>query len=354
MVTIRDVARAAGVSIATVSRVFNESATVSQTTSRRVRSVAGRLDYWPHSGARSLTTSRTHAIGVLLPDLFGEFFSEIIRGIDHTARAERLQILVSSSHADIDAVVAAARSLRGRIDGLIAMVPDKGSEQRVRQIQRRFPVVLLSPRARVPGCSTVAIANAQGASTAVAHLLAAGHDEIAILKGPPGNVDAEERLQGYHAALAAAGIRTRPEYAIDGDFTESSGYRAGAALVALRPRPTAVFACNDYMAIGLLGALSDARVRVPEDMAVVGFDDIAMARYVSPPLTTVHVDAYEMGERAARALIARLHPASTAPPPQSVVPATLVVRRSCGASGAATADVRAGGPASRRARTFHS
>jgi LacI family transcriptional regulator len=354
VVTIRDVARAAGVSIATVSRVFNESAVVTESTSRRVRSAAGRLDYWPHSGARSLTTSRTHAIGVLLPDLFGEFFSEVIRGIDHTARAERLQILVSSSHADIDAVVAAARSLRGRIDGLIAMVPDKGSETRVRQIQRRFPVVLLSPRARVAGCSSVAIANARGAAAAVTHLVSGGHRNIAILKGPAGNVDAEERQRGYHEALAAAAIHPRAQLEIEGDFTESAGYRAGAMLLAMRPRPTAVFACNDYMAIGLLGALHDAGIGVPDEMAVVGFDDIAMARYVSPPLTTVRVDAYEMGERAARALIARLQPSPVSPPQQAVVPATLVVRRSCGASLAATADARAGLPSSRRTRSFHS
>jgi LacI family transcriptional regulator len=354
VVTIRDVARAAGVSIATVSRVFNASATVTESTSRRVRSAAGRLDYWPHTGARSLTTSRTHAIGVLLPDLFGEFFSEVIRGIDHTARAARLQVLVSSSHADIEAVVAAARSLRGRIDGLIAMVPDKGSETRVRQIQRRFPVVLLSPRTRVNGCSSVAIANARGAAAAVAHLVACGHRDIAIVKGPAGNVDAEERLRGYREALAAAGIRPRIALELEGDFTESSGYRAGAALRGVRPYPTAVFACNDYMAIGLLGALHDAAIRVPEGMAVVGFDDIAMSRYVSPPLTSVRVDAYEMGERAARALIGRLQSPPATAPPHSVLPATLIVRRSCGSSLVATADAREASPSSRRSRSFRS
>src|SRR5262249_3934129 len=208
--TIRDVARAAGVSIATVSRVFNDSAAVTAETSRRVRAVAVKLDYWPHSGARSLTTARTHAIGGLLPDVFGEFFSEIIRGIDHTARAERLQILVSSSHADTDDLVAAARSMRGRIDGLIAMVPDRGSIARIRQVSRRFALVLVNPRQRVEGCSSVAIANQDGAHAIVSHLARLGHRRIAIVKGPSGNVDAEERWRGFGEALAVAGITPDP------------------------------------------------------------------------------------------------------------------------------------------------
>jgi LacI family transcriptional regulator len=354
VVTIRDVARAAGVSIATVSRVFNDSPTVTPATCRRVRSAAGRLDYWPHNGARSLTTRLTHAIGVLLPDLFGEFFSEVIRGIDHTARAERLQILVSSSHADTDAVVAAARSLRGRIDGLIAMVPDRGSAPRVRQIAHRFPVVLLNPPTRIGGCSSVSIANSRGAHAAVTHLVAGGHRDIAILAGPAGNVDADERQRGFCEALVAAGIRPRVDLVIEGDFTEASGYRAVERLLAARPRPSAVFACNDYMAIGLLCALHDAAVAVPDEMAVIGFDDIAMSRYVSPPLTTVRVDAYELGERAARALIARLKAPRAAAAVHAVLPATLVVRRSCGSSRANAADAREGSSSTRRSRSFRS
>src|SRR5262249_15637622 len=214
--TIRDVARAAGVSIATVSRVFNDSAAVTAETSRRVRAVAVKLDYWPHSGARSLTTARTHAIGVLLPDLFGEFFSEIIRGIDHTTRAERLQVLVSSSHADTDALLAAARSMRGRIDGLLAMGPDRGSTARIRQVSRRFALVLVNPRQRVEGCSSVAIANQEGATAIVNHLIRIGHRGIAIVKGPAGNVDAEERCRGFREALAGAGIPPQPAYELDG------------------------------------------------------------------------------------------------------------------------------------------
>jgi LacI family transcriptional regulator len=210
VVTIRDVARAAGVSIATVSRVFNDNTCVSGESCRRVRAAAKQLDYWPHSGARSLTLARSQAFGVLLPDLFGEFFSEVIRGLDQAARDHKLQILVSSSHADTEELVTAARALAGRIDGLIAMVPDKGTAAGIQQIARRFPVVLLNPRFLVPGCASVSIANYAGASSLVQHLLGLGHQRIAIVKGPPGNVDAEERLRGYRDTLCAAGVEADP------------------------------------------------------------------------------------------------------------------------------------------------
>jgi LacI family transcriptional regulator len=341
VVTIRDVARAAGVSIATVSRVFNGSSRVSEETRKAVRSAASKLDYWPNSAARSLTTSRSQVLGVLLPDLFGEFFSEVIRGIDHAARREKLQILVSSSHTDTDALLAAARSMRGRIDGLIAMAPDKGSAKAIHQITRKFPVVLLNPRFATNGCPAISIANFEGARAMVNHLTRLGHRDLAMITGPPGNVDAEERLRGFRTGLADAGVTPRAGLEIAGDFTESSGYRAAIKILRRRPRPSAVFAANDYMAIGLLSALRDAGVDVPGDMAVTGFDDIAIAQYLNPPLTTVHVDAYELGEQAMRLWVESTRTPTPAPPSREVIPATLVVRNSCGSTQPRAAEARA-------------
>ena len=332
MVTIRDVARNAGVSIATVSRVFNGSSHVSPESSRSVRAAAKRLDYWPHGGARSLTTSLTHAMGVLLPDLFGDFFSEVIRGIDRAAREQHFQIVVSSSHADTEEMLAAARFMQGRIDGLIAMVPDKGSAAAIRRIASRFPVILLNPRFEVAGCSTISIANFGGARAAVEHLTQLGHRRIAILKGPGGNVDAEERLRGYQQALRDAGIQPDPKLELEGDFSQVGGHRCASELLQLAPRPTAVFAANDYMAVGLMSALRDAHLEVPRDFAVAGFDDIAISRYMNPPLTTVRVDAQELGQRAALALITSMQAPSKPPPTHTVLPAALVVRVSCGSA----------------------
>ena len=335
MTTIRDVARAAGVSIATVSRVFNDSPRVSPEARQRVRSAATRLDYWPNSAARSLTTSRTHTLGVLLPDLFGEFFSEVIRGIDHAARREHYQVLVSSSHADTAGLIAAAQSMRGRIDGLVAMVPERGNVASVRRLSQRFPVVLLNPPAGLDGFRTVSIANYDGAHSMVRHLVELGHRRIAIVKGPSGNIDSEERLRGYRTALLNAEIAVDPALEVRGDFTESSGYQAAAALLRLVPRPTAVFAANDSMAVGLLCALRDAQIAVPRDVTVAGFDDIEIARYMSPALTTVHVDAYQLGERAFRSLIELIQSPSRRRPGHEILPTTLVLRSSCDAPRAA-------------------
>lgn len=331
MATIRDVAEAASVSIATVSRVLNNKARVSEETARRVWTAAADLDYWPNEAARTLTTSRTHVIGVLLPDLHGEFFSEVIRGIDQAAREAKYQILVSGSHADHDEVMTAARSMQGRIDGLIFMASDNGLAETVDHMQGRTPLVLINPRRIVKGTASLRIGNFMGAREAVSHLLRLGHEDIAILKGPAGNIDAEERLRGYRHAVAAAGKDLGASREFPGDFREPSGYRAAAEILGSAKRPTAVFACNDTMAIALISAFGGAGLKVPEDIAVVGFDDLAIARYIHPPLTTVRVEAHQLGQRALRRLVGILTGDVADGAGEEVLAAKLVVRESCGA-----------------------
>ena len=330
MPTIHDVAQRADVSIATVSRVLNGSARVSEDSRRRVWAAAAELEYWPNRAASSLTTRRAHVLGVLLPDLYGDFFSEIIRGIDQAARGHRHQVLLSSSHADTGTVLAAARSMRGRIDGLIMMAPDAASTEAVDAIRRRFPVVLLNPSAPVEGCDSVSIANFEGALAATRHLIALGHRRIAMIRGPAGNVDAEERLRGYREALHEAGLQPLPSMELGGDFTETSGFRSATELLRRPPWPTAVFAANDSMAVGLLSALVARGLEVPRDLAVVGFDDVSIARFVTPSLTTVRVDAYGLGRQAVQLMLSRGDPSIPAPSHHEVLPAPLVVRRSCG------------------------
>lgn len=313
---------------------------MTEETYKRVRSAATRLDYWPNEAARSLTTNRTQTLGVLLPDLYGEFYSEVIRGIDHAARLERYQILVSSSHADTDALVAVARSMRGRVDGLIAMAPDEGTAGAIEQITGSFPIVLICPRFDTRKCITISIANFEGAHEMATHLLQTGHRSLCMLKGPQGNIDSEERFRGYCAALREAGLEPESSLVLKGDFTESSGYRKAQVILRRTPRPTAVFAANDYMAVGLMSGLADAGIRVPQDIAVTGFDDIAIAQYLTPPLTTVRVDAYELGQRAVRRWIAAAGADGEPDRVRDIVPATLVVRRSCGTSKASTVDLR--------------
>lgn len=330
MVTIKDVARAAGVSVATVSRVENASPLVTDGTRRRVQAVARRLGYAPHAAARSLSAGRTSSIGVLLPDLYGEFYSELIRGIDQTAQAHGLHLLVASSHNEKHAIAHALHSMRGQVDGLIVMAPAPGAHLPVRDLPASFPVVLLNAAASGPAFDSIRIANAQGAREMVRHLAEHGHRRIAFIGGPPKNHDAQERKKGYRAALADAGLAHDPALELEGDFTDASGYRAAQALARRAPRPTAIFAANDAMAIGAVSALREAGVAVPDDVAVGGFDDIPLARYMHPPLSTVRVDIAALGERAARRLIEAVANRRGHRKRRETLPVTLVIRESCG------------------------
>ncbi len=333
-VTIREVARDAGVSIATASRALNRDDLVAPETRDRVRAAAARLHYTPHGGARSLITNRTHTIGVLLPDLYGEFFSEVMRGIDQTAQLEGYQCIVSSARHSGPTLEAALRAMRGRVDGLVLMSPEFTGELSRRALPAGFPVVLLNcPPSETPH-NAINVENYEGAYSMVRHLASLGHQRIAILTGEAGNFDATERLRGYRAALADSGLPVLDELIVPGDFSEAAGAAGAQTLLRLQPRPTAIFAANDGMAIGALFALREAGLRVPDDIAIGGFDDIPMARYVEPALSSVHVDISALGERATAALVSELrHPGRRALIRETAT-TTLVVRRSCGARAA--------------------
>lgn len=329
--SIRVVARAANVSVATVSRVLNGTGPVRDATRRRVLEAVEELAYVPHSAARSLSTRRTQSVGVLLPDLHGEFFSELIRGIDLTARRAGFHVLVSGSHSDPAEVEAVLRTLHGRVDGLIVLATGLSGDVRAARLPRRMPIVLLNESDPRGGHDSIRIDNRGGARSATEHLLELGHRRLAMIRGPEENSDAAERLQGFRDALAAHGLAAEPRWLLEGDFREESGYRAGAALAGLEPRPTAVFAANDAMAIGCLQALRERGLAVPADVALAGFDDIPISRFLSPPLTSVRVAIAEMGGRAMERLIQAIERDPATPRHHEVVAATLVVRASTSA-----------------------
>jgi LacI family transcriptional regulator len=326
MATIRDVARASNVSIATVSRVFNNSPLVSEGTRQRVAAAASTLGYWPNEIARSLITNRTHTLGLLLPDLHGEFFSEVIHGVDFMAREKGFHLLVSRSSSNAGELTDVLRSMRGRVDGLV------DASRALRHAAGSVPIVLLNPEVQVPGCDTVSIGNFQGAYDMVRHLAGLGHHPIATITGPTQNIDARQRLEGYRAALRDAGLEVNPALEFHGDFTERSGYEAALELLRQQGRPTAIFVANDHMALGVMGALQEAGWRVPDDIALAGFDDITMARYLNPALSTVHVDVLQMGERAVELLLDPERAAASREGRHEVLSTKLVVRASCGAS----------------------
>jgi LacI family transcriptional regulator len=329
MSTIKDVAREAGVSVATVSRVLNGSAPVREPTRQLVRDAAARLRYSPHVGARSLITSRTSTLGVLLPDLYGEFFSEVIRGIDTTARGHGYHLVVSSSHDDRGEIEAVLGAMRGRVDGLLVMAPDPDAVSAMATLPEGLPVVLMNSDAN-GSHDALTIQNVEGAAGMVRHLLALGHRRIAMITGAERNHDAVKRLEGYRLALTEAGIGLDPLLEVQGDFSESAGYAAALELLACGSTPTAIFAANDAMAIGALSALHERGMRVPRDMTVVGFDDIPMARYMNPPLSSVHVDISELGARATTRLLNRMREHRNGDVWRETLSTRLVVRQSCG------------------------
>jgi len=329
-VTIHDVAAHAGVSVATVSRVLNGKQLVKEETSRQVRAAAELLRYVPNVAARSLSIRRSHTIGIVLPEVHGEFFSEIIRGIDLAARAQGYHILVSGSHSDAAEMLEVVDAMRGRVDGLIVMAPDVNLAPLEELRARQVPVVLLN--STTSRGDAITIDNYGGARAMMHHLHALGHTRIAFVRGPQHNQDARERLRGYRHAMRGtptSSLRSQLEWA--GDFTEESGFAAGRMLATSPARPTAVFAANDSMAVGVLSAFAAAGIKVPESISVTGFDDIPIARYVTPSLTTMRVDIAELGRRSLALLLGAISARDSDASHQETVATTLVVRGSCAA-----------------------
>lgn len=324
--TIHDVAARAGVSVATVSRVINGKELVREETSRQVRAAAKLLRYVPNVAARSLSIRRSQTIGIVLPDVHGEFFSEVIRGIDLAARAEGYHILVSGSHSDPAQMLEVVDTMRGRVDGLVVMAPDVALAPLDALRARDMPVILLNSSAA--NGDTITIDNYGGARAMMRHLHDLGHTRIAFVRGPQQNADARERLRGYRHAMRGMAAPSLRALECAGDFTEESGFAAGRRIAESAPRPTAVFAANDSMAVGVLASLAAGGINVPEAMSVVGFDDIPIARYVNPPLTTMRVDIAELGRRAFALLLDGISNPAAHAVRRDRVGTTLVVRGS--------------------------
>jgi LacI family transcriptional regulator len=317
--TIRDVAKAAGVSIATVSRVLNDAARVTEDTRDRVRSVVDRMGYAPHGGTRAVAVRRTRTLGVLL------------RGIDETAKKHGFLTLVTSARREAQEISAAVSNMRGRVDGFLAVSPSVAARATLAEVAERYPTVLVGAGSDVGAFAALSVNNFQGAASMMKHLLSLGHRRIVFLRGPAGQVDASERL---HAAREVANWYDDCELTeLAGEFRMDTAYDVVTQLLQSGVRPDAIFAANDTMAIGAMSAVRDADLRVPDDIAVTGFDDTPMTRYLSPPLTTVRMPIYALGERAALRLIETLRGGGTAvPATHEILPAQLVIRSSCGAA----------------------
>jgi LacI family transcriptional regulator len=328
--TIFDVARASGVSYATVSRVVNNYPHVRDDTRQRVLLAMRELGYVAHTSARALASGRTQVIGLLAQGADNAFFSSVIRGVDQQVAASGYDFMLCTTHDRREKEAEyVARLSHGMVDGLLIILP-RGLPDYVEQLRpERFPFVLIDYDDEAPGCDMVNCANRPGARAAIDHLLELGHRRIGFITGTLNVGSTHERLAGYREALAAAGVLYTDELVVQGDFMEPRGFEAACELLALPDRPTAIFASSDAAAFGVLRAARESGLRVPEDLSVVGFDDIPEASYVDPALTTVRQPLQEMGRTAVRRLMALL--AEPEAPPQRIVLATeLLVRGSTG------------------------
>lgn len=302
MVTIREVAKAAGVSVATASRALNGLSNVTPATREKIEAAAANLDYIPHSGARSLTRQRTDTIGVILPDLFGEFFSEIIRGIDKVVHAAGKNLLLGNMHGSPEETLLAIRAMRGRVDGLLVMPPDSSAESIEGAGRLSIPTVLLNARLEGGGMPFVAVDNYGGARLVTEHLVERGARRIVHIAGPESNRDAAERQRGFRDVVTER-LGERNPAIIPGTFQEAAGRAAARRILAEGMPYDAVFAGNDMMAVDLMAELREAGVTIGRDILVAGFDDIPLARYVHPQLTTVHSDITRLGSIGAQMVL---------------------------------------------------
>ena len=330
--TIHDVAKRAGVSIATVSRVLNGNTPVIDETANRVRSAINELDYKPRAAARILASRRTDTLGLLLPEIGGAFFSPLLRGIEAEAQAASFDLLVhATSHIPHASVPAPHRPLaEHNTDGLVVFTQSLDPQELGRLSRIKFPVVLIyqSPPSplKIP---TVIIENKLGAEKLVDHLIDV-HDcrRIAFLRGPEGNEDSEQRELGYRQSLRSHGIPFDPALVGTGGFNEEEAQTTVQQWLVDGIDFTAVFAGDDDTATGVLSALHRAGKKVPHDVKVVGFDDLPVARFLNPPLTTVKVPIEQVGRQAIRQLV-RLVRGQHADL-QTVMKTELVIRESCG------------------------
>ena len=296
--TIRDVARRAQLSVATVSRALNGFENVSEQARERIAAAVEELGYVPHAGARSLSLARNNAIGVVLPDLHGEFFSEIVRGMDREASRRGYLLLLSNLHAGGAQAAQALRAMRGRVDGLVVMAPHLPAHELGTALPKGLPSILINTREDSGQHPSIHLDNAGGVRAVVDHLASLGRKRLVHIAGPATNIDAQERESAFRAAVSDHGLSG---VVVVGDFEMESGEAAIRELLKQGTEFDAIFAANDNMAIGALEALRSAGKTVPADVAVVGFDDIPLARHLG--ITTVRVRIAELGERAIQRLV---------------------------------------------------
>lgn len=334
-VSLKDVAKRAGVSFQTASKVLNgQRGVVAKQTRERILTAARELGYVPNAVARSLVKRTTYTIGIVADDLSDWVLAQFVVGAEREALRRGHAVIIRTVHGEGSDAEACIRTLlERRVDGVLAAAPSLEDDQRVAEVlRRRIPAVRLH---HVPGGGVPVVGSDHVAAARLAteHLMDLGHRRIASVTGPPRRRVVADRLRGYREALESAGLTYDPTLVESAEWEPGSAYQAAGRLLEHDPPPTAIFVQSDLMAVGVLSALNQRGVRIPDDCAVIGFDDLPLAPYLAPPLTSVHVPFLETGERAVRLLLERIsgegeEGGTDTTPPRVLLPVSLEVRES--------------------------
>ncbi len=331
MATIKDVAQAAGVSITTVSHTINGTRRVSDELRERVLRAMQQLDYHPNGLARGLRMGETKTIGLIVPDNSNPFFAEIARTIENIGFQNGYSVILCNSDGNTEKQQTYVHVLAMKqVDGIIFISAGRSTSDLRFLIDDGIEVVLVDRDEPDPAIDIVLVDNEQGGYNATRYLLDLGHRRIACILGPDSLSPSEQRAAGYRRAISEAGLELPADFVVGGDFMLAGGELAAVELLGRPDPPTAIFVCNDMMAIGAIRGARGRGVRVPEDLSIVGFDDIPLAGAVFPPLTTMAQPTAQIGALATELLLRRLQgPACDVRPERIVLPAQLVIRASC-------------------------
>ena len=328
MATIREVAESARVSYATVSHVINNTRLVSQETRERVLEAMAALNYRPNALARSLRQGKSNTIGLVLPDSANPFFAEISRSIEDEAFKKGFSVFLCNTELDTQRELLYVDVLsKNQVDGIIFVATGDQADSLDFLLRQNMPVVMIDRDVPNVEVDAVLTDNQLGGFLATHHLTELGHKHIACIAGPSSITPSAERIVGYRRALEEAGLTYDENLVLRGDYHAQSGMEITHSILRMNPRPTAIFTLNDLMALGALRAAAEASYSVPRDLAVVGYDNLELARFTNPPLTTISQPKKEIGAQAVNLLVHRISQKSR-PPSRLVLAPELIIRRS--------------------------
>jgi len=334
-ITIKDIARMAKVSHTTVSRALNDKSRIKDGTKERILSIARELNYRPNFIARSLVMKRTKTLGLVITTIANPFYTELSQGIETTAIRLGYNIILCSTNYDLATEKQYTDMLRSKgVDGIIFTSAHMGDPNIIGLAEEGFPMVLVNRRTYHPmvreKIDYVGVDNIRGGFLAVEHLIKLGHSRIGVIGGSSESSVGFERLEGGKKALAARGLEAIGDYFLEGDFLKGSGYEGGKKFLKMNEPPTAIFATNDYMALGTYQAIVEEGMKIPEDMALVGFNDIEFTSMKGIELTTIGQKKYEMGAMAVKTLVERIEGRKTGYSKEIILEPELIIRKTCG------------------------